>query len=405
MNNAKLLLVDDEPLNLKLFDKMLKEHHYQILTATNGKECLEKVQAYCPDLVILDWNMPVMHGIEVLEILKKDPENKDIPVLMITGVMTSPEDLSYAMTIGAIDFLKKPFDKQELNARVKNILLLYQSMNALKTQNSLLEDKNRFINSLIDSIPHPIIYYSTEGIILMCNTFFEECSGTGKSDLLGKSAYHYFRTDEVAFHVQKDIELIESRESITYEKNIFPGDAVFIVSKNLIVDNQDNPIGIIAVFTDVTELKKAHEDVVNTKKIELISSSLRVMHLNEMNNRLIRHLEEVKPHASKEGQDLIQQIVSQFKMSITEKIWNELETRFEDTFDSFYKALLEMFPALTPNERKLCALLRSGLSSKDIALLTFQNPQSVDVARYRLRKKLHLTNEENITDFLLMLDK
>ena len=89
----------------------------------------------------------------------------------------------------------------------------------------------------------------------------------------------------------------------------------------------------------------------------------------------------------------------------TEKIWNELETRFEDTFDSFYKALLEMFPALTPNERKLCALLRSGLSSKDIALLTFQNPQSVDVARYRLRKKLHLTNEENITDFLLMLDK
>jgi DNA-binding CsgD family transcriptional regulator len=67
--------------------------------------------------------------------------------------------------------------------------------------------------------------------------------------------------------------------------------------------------------------------------------------------------------------------------------------------------LLDQFPALTPNERKLCALLRSGLSSKDIAILTFQNPQSVDVARYRLRKKLNMANEENLSDFLLSIEK
>lgn len=405
MSNAKVLLVDDEPLNLKLYEKMLKEHDFQISKATNGIECLEKAQENFPDLIIMDWNMPVMHGIEALEILKKNPETNDIPVIMVTGVMTSPEDLAYAMTLGANDFLKKPFDKQELNARVKNILLLQQSLNALKNQNNLLEEKNLFINSLIDSIPHAVIYYSPDGIILMCNKSFEKLSGVSKSELIEKSVYRYFRSDEVAFHVQKDMDLIRNKGALTYEKNVFPGDGIFFVSKNLIFDNQRNTVGIIAVFTDVTELKKAHEDVVNTKKIELISSTLKVMHLNEMNNSLINDLEKVIPHTTKEGKDIIQQITSKFRMSITEKIWNEFETRFEDTFDSFYTALLEKYPALTPNERKLCALIRSGLSSKDIAILTFQNPQSVDVARYRLRKKLNLTNEENLTDFLLLIDK
>lgn len=405
MSNAKVLLVDDEPLNLKLYDKMLKEHNFQIFKATNGKECLEKVQEIFPDLIILDWNMPIMHGIEALEILKKDTKTKDIPVIMVTGVMTSPEDLAYAMTIGANDFLKKLFDKQELNARVKNILLLHQSLKTLKTQNSELEDKNLFINSLIDSIPHAVIYYSPDGIILMCNKFFGKLSGTSKSELIGKSIYRYFRSEEVAFHVQKDIDLIGNGRTITYEKNVFPGDRIFFVSKSLIVDNQNKPVGIIAVFTDVSELKKAHEDVVNTKKIELISSTLKMMHLNEMNNSLINDLARINAYTTKEGQELIRQITNKFKMNLTEQIWNDFETRFENTFNSFYTVLLEKFPALTPNERKLCALIRSGLSSKDIAILTFQNPHSVDVARYRLRKKLDLTNEENLTDFLLLIDK
>ena len=405
MNNSKLLLVDDEPLNLKLYDKMLKDFNFQIITAVNGKECLEKVNEHFPDLILLDWNMPVMDGIEALEILKKDETTKDIPVLMITGVMTSSEDLSFAMSIGAIDFLKKPFDKLELNARVRNILLLSESLKLSKEQNRNLEDKNIFITSVIESIPHPVIYCSLEGILLMCNNFFELLLERDKTDLIGKSVYRYFRSEEVGFHVQKDVELVQSKASLSYEKNVFPGDKMFIVSKNVVFDKQEIPLGIITVFTDVSELKKANDEVVNTKKIELISSTLKVMHLNEMNSSLINDLVKINPYTNKEGQELIRQMSNKFKMNMTEQIWNDFETRFEDAFDSFYTVLLEKFPGLTPNERKLCALLRSGLSSKDIAILTFQNPQSVDVARYRLRKKLNLVNEENLIDFLLLIDK
>lgn len=405
MSNSKLLLVDDEPLNLKLYDKMLKDFDFQVITAANGQECLEKVDEHFPDLILLDWNMPVMDGIDTLEILKKNEATKDIPVLMITGVMTSSEDLAFAMSVGAIDFLKKPFDRLELSARIKNILLLSETLKTLKEQYHYLENKNIFITSLLESIPHPVIYCSLEGVLLMCNKFFEQLLDSHKTDLIGKSVYRYFLSEEVGFHVQKDVELVQNRVALSYEKNVFPGDRIFIISKNIVSDNQDNPIGIITVYTDISDLKKANEDIVNTKKIELISSTLKLMHLNEMNNSLINDLVKVNPHTNKEGQELIRQISNKFKMNMTEQIWNDFETRFENAFDSFYRVLLEKFPSLTPNERKLCALLRTGLSSKDIAILTFQNPQSVDVARYRLRKKLNLVNEENLIDFLLLIDK
>ena len=94
-----------------------------------------------------------------------------------------------------------------------------------------------------------------------------------------------------------------------------------------------------------------------------------------------------------------------FELNMREQIWNDFESRFENAFDSFYNILLERFPTLTSNERKLCALIRSGLSSKEISILTFQNSHSVDIARYRLRKKLGLSNDDNLMDFLIRADR
>ena len=145
MHIPKILLVDDEYFNLILYEKMLKDLNFQIFKASNGRECLGKVLEHFPDLILLDWNMPVMDGIETLALLKKNKATKDIPVLMITGVMTSSEDLAFAMSAGAIDFLKKPFEELELRARISNILLLSETLNALTEQYHSVEDKNIFI--------------------------------------------------------------------------------------------------------------------------------------------------------------------------------------------------------------------------------------------------------------------
>lgn len=409
MEKVRVLLVDDEPLNLKLFDKMLKEFDFQISTAGNGRECIELVNEIFPDLIILDWNMPVMDGIEALEVLKKADATKAIPVLMITGVMTSSEDLAYAMTIGATDFLKKPFDKQELTARVKNILMLYRSLRDLKKQNTLLEDKNLFIVSLINSIPHPVVYYSLDGILQLSNLSFEKLVMSDRNELVGKSVYRHFNPETVASQVQKDMELIQNGSVMPYEISMLSTGAEaleksFLVSKNLVVDRNNQPQGIVSAFTDVTEIKNANAEILKTKKTELISGAIKLMNVNELNSNLIDDIQKVIPHTSKDGQELIRHIEKKYKLAANEQIWNEFDNRFELAFDSFLKILLEKYPSLTANERKLCALIRSGLSSKDIALLTFQNPQSVDVARYRLRKKLNLANDETLLDFLTKID-
>ena len=119
--------------------------------------------------------------------------------------------------------------------------------------------------------------------------------------MLGKSVYRYFLSEEVGFHIQKDVELIQNKTALSYEKNGFPGNRTFVISKNVVTDNFNNPIGIITVFTDITGLKRANEEVLNTKKAELITNTLKLMHLSDLNQSMVNDLVKVTPHTNKEG--------------------------------------------------------------------------------------------------------
>lgn len=404
MSNIKIILVDDEPINLKLYQKMLHGNNCEIISASNGKQCLDLVVKHKPDLIILDWNMPEMDGIETLKALKGKDNSKDIPVIMISGVMTSSEDLASAMHHGAMDFIRKPFDRIELNARVDNILLLIESMRSLKKQTENLENKNLFINSLFESLPQPVMYCNVDGTLLMCNHNYSRLFQLNPDELIGKSIYR-FLSGEVATHVEKDVELMRNKEPLVYESSSYAGNNTFLISKNFVVDKHQTLLGIINVLTDITILKTANDDIVNKKQSELITRSLNLVHLKEQNKNILEDINDIIPHTDKEGQERIRQILVNNKLNISENLWDELGTKFENVFNSFYKTLLFRYPDLTSNERKLCVLIRAGLSSKDIAMLTFQNAHSVDVARYRIRKKLKLSSNENFADFLLKLDE
>jgi CheY-like chemotaxis protein len=121
--HKKILVTDDDTLNIALIREMLGARNFRFLEAMNGVECVELAQKEHPDLIIMDWQMPKMNGMEALRHLKANPETEEIPVLMATGIMNSPENLVTAMEEGAVDFLRKPFDRLELRARVRNMLL------------------------------------------------------------------------------------------------------------------------------------------------------------------------------------------------------------------------------------------------------------------------------------------
>lgn len=102
-----VLIVDDIPVNIILLKTMLARTNVKILTAVNGQEALDLVRSLKPQVVLLDIQMPVMNGLEVLKEIKSDPKLKDIAVIMVSAY-TSAEDIEQSMNLGASGFIKKP---------------------------------------------------------------------------------------------------------------------------------------------------------------------------------------------------------------------------------------------------------------------------------------------------------
>jgi len=212
-----------------------------------------------------------MNGIELIAAIRKNNELRSIPIIVVTGMMVLPKDLKLAFDTGASDFLRKPFDKTELLARIQSMLLIASYM----------------------------------------------------------------------------------------------------------------------------------REMAESKKRELTSSALRLAQMGEMNNKLLEDLNSLLPYLNNHGREIVKGFLDKYKINTLDISWKEFEIRFENVYEEFYKALAAKHSDLTPNEKKLCALLRMGLNSKEIAALTFQDAKSVDMARYRLRKKFELPTNENLSDYLM----
>ena len=112
-----ILIADDEPNQLELMAYNLKKADFDIYQAENGEEALEKVEELNPDLVILDWMMPNMSGIEVCRILRSKDETKKIPIIILSA-RSEDVDKSLGLDTGADDYISKPFSPIELVSRV-----------------------------------------------------------------------------------------------------------------------------------------------------------------------------------------------------------------------------------------------------------------------------------------------
>ena len=116
----KILAVDDERHIVRLVQVNLERAGYEVVTANDGKEALEKVAAENPDLVVLDVMMPYMDGFEVLQNLRRDPSTRDIPVIMLTA-KAQDADVFKGWQSGVDMYLTKPFNPMELLSFVKRI--------------------------------------------------------------------------------------------------------------------------------------------------------------------------------------------------------------------------------------------------------------------------------------------
>jgi DNA-binding response OmpR family regulator len=117
-NGQKILIIDDEPDYVSTVQYHLKWSGYDVVTAVNGKEGLEKTIIEKPDLILLDTSMPVMNGWEVLERLRKHPDVGETPVIMVTARCEVP-DIEMASSFGISDYVAKPFDFAKLKEKIE----------------------------------------------------------------------------------------------------------------------------------------------------------------------------------------------------------------------------------------------------------------------------------------------
>jgi CheY-like chemotaxis protein len=143
MAKSKILIADDNPTNVELLEVYLADVECETATAVDGRDTLDKVARFHPDLILLDIMMPKLSGFEVCKKIRENPATKDIMVLMVTA-LNEPGDIERAVLAGCNDFISKPINKIEFLNRVEHML-------KLRHVTDEVERLRRYIDGMEDS--------------------------------------------------------------------------------------------------------------------------------------------------------------------------------------------------------------------------------------------------------------
>ena len=235
---------------------MLKSENYTLLGALRGEEGLKIVADTPPDLILLDVLMPEMDGFEVCRRLKQEQKTRIIPVVMITALKEKEYCLK-ALEEGADDFLSKPVDKTELQARIKSLLRIRTYHNALQ------ESEERYRN-ILDNIQESYFEMNLAGDFTFFNDSLIKITGYSRDELMGMNNREY-TSEETAKKMYTIFNQVyttgEPSEINDYEIFIKSGETRTLeLSTNLMKDQDDRPVGFMGIARDVTERLKAEKE-------------------------------------------------------------------------------------------------------------------------------------------------
>lgn len=291
----RILVVDDDLSCQEIIKTILEDLNYVVHTISNPEETMDTIRIMYPDLIILDWSMPQQDGISVLKTIKCHDDYKRIPVILSTGLRTSPSEMKMALEEGAIDFLRKPLDEVEVEARVASI----------------------------------------------------------------------FRT----IHQHKkyiDLAVRLKNEQLENEKM----------------------------------RRKMLETQLYKKKQEIKLTAVTVNQNKEFISSLKEEIESSQIEFAPQQRKYLSQLLNKYVNITNSSDWNYFSQQFTELNAQFYAHIHATAPDMTWGELRFCALLKMGLSLKEITAVNNSTYEAVKKALYRIRRKLNLNEEENIHFFL-----
>jgi len=282
---GEVLIVEDTPASLKLLSDLLTEAGYYVRQAPNGELALWTAQSRPPELILLDIRMPGIDGFEVCRRLKASPELSHVPVIFLSA-QHDTDDKVRGFALGAVDFIAKPFQTEEILARTDAHVRLGRAQQALAAERASLEQRVaertselakeveqrraneeflRLASKVFEATQDAIVVTDREARIVATNPAFTQISGYGAEEVVGQSVgmLHAGEPDAAAFDlmVQSIVktghwsgEILARRKS----GDIYPG----LLSASVVKDEAGHVINHVAVFMDITE-RKAEQHLID----------------------------------------------------------------------------------------------------------------------------------------------
>lgn len=321
LKNSTVLVVDDNPTNLAVLFDYLNSYGLTVLVAEDGESAFELVSDRKPDLILLDIWMPGMNGFEVCKKLKQDTSTRSIPIIFISALTDTTGKLR-GFDLGAVDFITKPFHKEEVLARITAHLTIERQKKELqeeiqkrkegeerwknayesvshpdtKTQDDapILHYISSLYETVFSEIAHSILVINSEGKIILSNAFVSDLLSISGNDLHSLYLYDlsgYGTNEEMKSNIEQLEEFEKRKENLIFHQNISETLSIRIIIKPLRIN--DKLIGIVSVC-DRSEMSDIAYDVKKLSQIVEQSADL-VLVTNEhgfieyVNTALIEH--------------------------------------------------------------------------------------------------------------------
>jgi tetratricopeptide (TPR) repeat protein len=275
-----------------------------------------------------------------------------------------------------------------------------------------LSEQNLYKASILDNSKLLSRIYEYEGKIdsalVYYRTALEYTEQIQKEENIKKITQLRMQYEFDAMLRQKELEDVKRNAAHRQREMLYIGILVVVIFSiillMLLYGNQKTKADRAILQKKNLELEKTKlNQALTYKNKELATNMMYLLEKNEFITTIARKLSEAKDAFNKSNQGVVQRIINELKQNSSKGIWEEFEMRFKEVHADFYKALTEKIPDLTPNEIRICAFLRLNMSTKEISAITHQSVKSIDMARFRLRKKMDIDRDENLITFLAQL--
>ena len=274
---GRILVVDDEILNCEVLSRRLQREGYNATAVGSGMEALKLLHKESFDAILLDFLMPEMNGMEVLQSLKNDPFLRHLPVIMLSA-LTDVERVVRCIELGAEDFLSKPINSVLLKARLGACLEKKRLRDLEQAHFEALHAEKERLSVTLRSLADAVVTTDAQGRIVLLNDVVNSFTGMGREAATGRPFAEVFRiyhrtTGEPATDIAAGAlglnAVVESEPGIA----IMPPDGIeklLSVRGAPILDHEGKVNGTVVVLRDITEKEKMAEELLRTSKLQSI---------------------------------------------------------------------------------------------------------------------------------------